>query len=354
MPFWNSILLSLVALLLVTGCSDTDREAASTRFMVMGTLVDIAIWGEDKETAEKGFHLVEQTMHEINATWHAWRPSLLTRINQSLANDRSISVTSQQLSLIRRAKDLSVITNGYFDPATGALSLLWGFQQDDLPTGPPPDEKAIKAILSSYASIRDLDIHGNTISTLNKNIRLDFGAFAKGYAVDLAMEKLKQVGIRNAIINAGGDLRAIGTHGHRPWRIGVRDPRNPGKGNLNGGGILAAIETRQDESVFTSGDYERYYIYQGKRYHHILDPRTGYPSRDFTSVTVIYDNATDADALATALMVAGKAHWRTVANAMHAQSVMLIDHDNHVILTPTMQKRVRFLKQVSKPEIIAP
>lgn len=354
MPSWNSILLSLVVMLLATGCSEPDREAENTRFMVMGTLVDVTIWGENKETAEKGFHLVEQTMNEINATWHAWKPSLLTQINQALADNQSITITPEQLSLIRRAKNLSAITAGYFDPATGALSQLWGFQQDDLPTGPPPNEQAIRTTLSSYDSIRALDIQGNTLTAPDKKIRLDFGAFAKGYAVDLAMEKLKKADIHNAIINAGGDLRAIGSHGHRPWRIGVRDPRSPAKGSLEGGGILAAIEIHQDESVFTSGDYERYYLYDGKRYHHILNPETGYPSKDFTSVTVIYDNATDADALATALMVAGKAHWKTVAGAMRASSVMLIDHDNHVILTPSMQKRVSFLKKIPDPEIIAP
>ena len=122
---------------------------------------------------------------------------------------------------------------------------------------------------------------------------LNFGAFAKGYAIDQSMKHLHAEGIQNVVINAGGDLSVSGSHGERPWRIGIRHPRKEQS--------LAWIDARDNESIFTSGDYERFYFYNNKRYHHILDPSTGYPAWGTASVTVIHDNAGEADAAATAI-----------------------------------------------------
>lgn len=108
------------------------------------------------------------------------------------------------------------------------------------------------------------------------------------------------------------------------------------------GGVLASLEIHGDESVFTSGDYERFYEYQGRRYHHIIDPRTGYPARDFVSVTVIHGSAAVADAASTALFVAGKRDWRRIAARMGVEQVMLVDDQGEIILTPAMAERVHF------------
>ena len=147
----------------------------------------------------------------------------------------------------------------------------------------------------------DLHIDGIHLSSTNPTVQLDFGAFGKGYGIDLAIEKLRKMGIENAIVNAGGDLRAIGSRSGTPWRIAIRRP--------SGAGVLGVIKTDSDESIFTSGDYERNFVWQGVRYHHIIDPRTGYPAKGVSSVTVIHTDATTADAAATALFVAGMKDW---------------------------------------------
>jgi len=114
----------------------------------------------------------------------------------------------------------------------------------------------------------DIHIDGTLVESHNSDVQLSLGAFAKGYAIDLAMEYLQSQGIENAVINAGGDLRVIGQHGERPWRIGIRHPREDG--------MIAWLDAEANESIFTSGDYERFYMHDGKRYHHTRDPRTGY------------------------------------------------------------------------------
>jgi thiamine biosynthesis lipoprotein len=154
------------------------------------------------------------------------------------------------------------------------------------------------------------------------------------------------MGVDDAIVNAGGDLRAIGTHGDRPWRIGIRHPRADG--------VIASVELGRDESVFTSGDYERYFLFRGKRYHHILDPRTGYPARGTASVTVISRDPGAADAAATALVVAGPDEWQAIAWSMGIRNVMLIDHQGRAHVTPSMAKRIRFEVEPPPEVIVSP
>jgi thiamine biosynthesis lipoprotein len=189
----------------------------------------------------------------------------------------------------------------------------------------------------------DIEYSDVTMLGHNQAVQLDFGGIGKGMAVDLAIEHLRELGISNAIVNMGGDLRAIGSKGGTPWKIGIRHPRNKG--------VIASLETSGDESVFTSGDYERYFEYEGKRYHHILDPRTGYPAEGVTSVTVIHKEGVVADAAATALFIAGPEHWLEIARSMGVRDVMLIDSAGRIHLTPSMQQRIQF-EQPATGEIL--
>ena len=141
----------------------------------------------------------------------------------------------------------------------------------------------------------------------------------------------------------GGDLRAIGRRGPRAWRIGIRAPRDTR--------ILAAIETGGDDAVFTSGDYERYFDYQGRRYHHILDPRDGYPTQGLASVTVLHANAGLADAAATALLVAGPEAWPAMARALGVEAVMVVNADGTPEVTAAMQPRAWFVDEEERSRV---
>jgi thiamine biosynthesis lipoprotein len=283
--------------------------------------------------ARRAADAVTADFHHFHATWHAWQDSALTRINAQLATGQAFSVEPEMIPLLERARALSRASDYLFNPAIGQLFARWGLQSDE-PKGPPPDPAVIDALVAQHPTLNDVVIEGNQLRGTNPAAQLDVGAIGQGYAVDVAIAHLRTLGVENAIVNASGDIRVIGKHGTRPWRIGIRNPR--------GNGIFASIELQGDESIVTSGTYERYFEYGGKRYHHVLDPRTGYPAQGTLSVTVLAHDATTADAASTALLVAGAHDWQRIARAMGVKHVMLIDAQGTAHIDPALTKRIRF------------
>ena len=342
MTIFRILLLSLILSLSACGGGD-DKQTLQAKFDAFGTEIDVSLYGVDKATADKTVTQLEQSFSDVNDTWHAWHPSVLTNINKAISESKTIDVTPDVAALINQAKTLATQSNNLFNPAAGKLFELWGFHQDDwFVSHPPPSEEKINEWLSNIPTMNDVHINDGVLSSDNPKVKLGFGGFAKGYAVDAAITILQNLGVTNAIVNIGGDLRAIGTHGERPWIIGIRHPRKDG--------MLASIALQGDESVFTSGDYERFFEYEGVRYPHILDPRTGQPARDATSVTVLHTNAAEADAAATGLLVAGEA-WPKIAAAMGIDRVMLVRPDGQIELSPKMAERVRLINNATPPII---
>ncbi|HEX19256.1 MAG TPA: FAD:protein FMN transferase [Acidiferrobacteraceae bacterium] len=325
--------IKIGAVVLLSGC--TARGMLYQRqFYVFGTLLDISIWGVSIARARHAVNSLHTDFQIMHRDWHAWKPGALTRLNQAFALNRSATVGSFLLPLIALTKDLYQRSDGMFNPAIGRLVALWGFHNDELPVGPPPSKQAVAILAAKVPTMDDIVVRGNIVRSRNPIVQLDFGGFAKGYALDLAIQRLRGMGVDNAIINAGGDLRAIGLHGDRPWRIGVRHPQ--------GQGVLGSLETHGDESVFTSGNYERYHEYEGIRRSHIIDPRSGIPVKHIASATVIHDNAAVADTAATALSVAGPAGWHRTAKRLGIKLAMLVDEHGTIYMNPAMAKRMRF------------
>ncbi|MEW6353386.1 MAG: FAD:protein FMN transferase [Pseudomonadota bacterium] len=327
-------------------CGKPSEPLYQEQLLALGALVDITIWGAEPGMAQAAGNALTEDFNRIHNTWHAWKPSALTRINEGLRNNGNVSVDAELLPLLRRAQELSLKSNNLFNPAVGKLIALWGFHSDE-PKGPPPDAQAVARLVARHPTMADLRIDGATLRSANPALQLDFGAIGQGYAVDVAVEHLRALGIHNAIVNASGDIRVIGKRGERPWRIGIRDPR--------GQGIIASIEMQGDESIVTSGTYERYFEYHGQRYHHILDPRSGYPARGAISVTVLHGDAVTADAASTALLVAGPKDWIHVARSMGVKQAMLIDTAGVVHIDPLLAKRIHFeAKSPPKVELSEP
>jgi thiamine biosynthesis lipoprotein len=331
---FNSLILPVIVCVLLAGCEKQPPPVQNDAILSFGTIIDVSLYGVDKPQAAAAMQALNDDFNYMHVTWHAWRPGALGRTNELLALQAEFSLAPSVLPLIKRSTELYKTSQGLFNPAIGKLIELWGFHSDELPSGPPPDQAEIQAILDMHPSMDDIEFTDISMQGHNKSMHLDFGGIGKGMAVDIAVEHLREMGIQNAIINMGGDLRAIGSKGGTPWKIGIRHPRKEG--------IIASLETRGDESVFTSGDYERYFEYKGKRYHHILDPRTGYPAEGVTSVTVIHQEGVVADAAATALFIAGPDQWLGIARGMGVQDVMLIDSAGRIHLTPSMQQRIHF------------
>lgn len=335
------VLLSCVFL---TSCTN-EPAARQAKFFAFGTEIDVSLFGVEAEAADNTVAVLEAAFTNVNDTWHAWQPSTLTNINNAISQGESIPVSDEVTALINQAKSLAIKSDHLFNPAAGKLFELWGFHNDAwFESRPPPSQQTITRWLQTQPSMTQISIDNGILSSENPHIKLGFGAFAKGHAVDSAIRALKQQGINNAIVNIGGDLRAIGTHGRRPWIIGIRHPRHES--------ILGSIALHDDESVFTSGDYERFFEYNGTRYPHILNPKTGWPANQAISVTVLHSNASEADAAATALFVAGH-RWPTIAASLGINHVMLVRPDGEIEMSPLMAERIRLTDQ-SKSIIIRP
>jgi len=339
--------MKLIAILLIfftflSGC-ESEPQTRQAKFFAFGTEIDVSLYDVDTENANNTIDALEQAFANVNNDWHAWQPSTLSNINQAINKGLPIAIKPDAAELILLAKTLANDSQNLFNPAAGKLFELWGFHQDNwYESHPPPAQTEIDHWLSNTPTMNDIHIANGQLTSTNTEVKLGFGGFAKGFAVDAAIKALAQQGITNAIVNIGGDLRAMGSHGKRPWIIGIRHPRHQG--------IIASIALNGDESVFTSGDYERFFQYEGKRYSHIIDPRTAYPAEQATSVTVLHTNASIADAAATALFVAGN-EWPTIAKSMGITHIMLVRPDGEIEMSPQMEKRIRLTNNI-KPAII--
>jgi len=347
--FLSAVVLSTLSLSACDRSADKQAEQQQEKhdysIFTFGTLVDISLYGVSRDQADEAFEQLQKDFDHFHQHWSPWTDGDLARLNRQLESLTPAVIPDHLKPLIETSMTLSQQSDHYYNPTIGKLINLWQFhryQEDDIR---PPSAQKIQALVEQQPRMSDLgfDDQDRLINT-NPAISLNFGAYAKGYAIALEIEKLRRMGIENAVINAGGDLSVIGQHGERAWNIGIRHPRNDR--------VLASVEVKDNESVFTSGDYERFYHYQEKRYHHILDPNTGYPTTDTQSITVIHHDAGLADAAATALFVAGSTRWKKIAKNMDVRYVMLIDASGDIHMTPAMEKRIKLLNKSPTSSII--
>ena len=318
---------------LIVACSSNPDKLIKKQYYIFGTIVEVLVWHNDEQVVNNALTDVENELNGMHSQWHAWKAGRLHEINKALRIGKTFPVTDEEAQFILETKKLSQLSLGHFNPAIGELIHLWGFHTDDYPiTSPPPSDKEINEFLAHLPSMDDIEIIDNRISSKNPRMWLDYGGVAKGYAIDKAINILKKHGLINAIVNAGGDLHSIGSKGDKKWKVAIRKP--------NSKDVLAVIKVQGDESIFTSGNYERYHEFNGKRYAHIIDPKTGFGVEEIVSATVITDNGTKADAAATALIVAGSQNAAKVARAMGLYQVLLIDEDGKCLASEKIIQRL--------------
>lgn len=329
-------LASLTLLISLTACQNHSFEPTKTTLFVFGTMVDIAVYDTEPQIAEQAISQVEQTFQTMHHEWHAWeKGGIVSKINQAIASKQSLEVPKSVKNFILKSQELSKQSQGLFDPGIGSLISLWGFHSEEW-KGPPPTNQQIEHWLANKPSIADISFNKNQLSSQNPHVQMDFGGNAKGLAIDIALASLKKAGIKSALVSIGGDIKVMGSKNNQAWSIGIQNPKNLNK-------ALAQITLQDNESIVTSGNYQRFFEWQGKRYSHILDPNTGYPANSFSSVTVIHNDATTADAAATALLIAGPERWEAVAKSMGITQAFLIDGKGTILQTKAMAKRVKLL-----------
>lgn len=302
------------------------------RWYLFGTLFDVAIADPDRARVQHALAELSTELRTMHRDWHAWKPGMLGEVNAAIARGGSAALSPALADMIEGMQRLHRQSDGVFNPAIGGLVGLWGFHQDQLPAGPLPERWRIERLLAKMPSPADLTVKDGLASSRNPSVQLDLGGYAKGYGLDMGMVLLERIGIRNAVLNAGGDVLALGDKGPAPWRIGIRHPL--------GGGTIAWLESSTREAVFTSGNYERYREDAGVRYPHILDPRTGMPVAGIVSATVVHADGALADAAATALVVAGPDRWQETAEALGIDQAMVVNADGRVLLTAAMAQRI--------------
>ena len=333
--FSRFILLLLALSLAACGKEPQYQEQA----YVFGTQVDVTIYGADDAKARRAVVLVMREFQRLHDMLHAWKPSELSALNNAIAHGKSKRVTPELEMLLKDAARVSAQSGGLFNPAIGGLIQIWGFQADDF-KAVLPDEKKVAALVKANPRMSDLVFNGDVVRSRNRYVKIDLGGYAKGYALDRAVAILKQQGIHNALINIGGNVMAMGTHGSRDWRVGIQHPRKPGP--------IATLELHDGEAIGTSGDYQRYFELNGKRYCHIIDPRSGHPVQGVEAVTILTHGEHAgllSDASSKPLFVSGVHGWIAAAREMHLEDALLIDAQGVVHLTPEMKKRLKFMDE---------
>lgn len=283
------IVLVISAIALNTARSprkETKNPLFNEERVLLGTFVKV-ISPSDK-AAEIAFREIER----IEGLLSKYKPeSEVYRLNKT----GKIKASPETFFIIKRAKEFYALSNGAFDITVGPLVDLWGFTEKNYRVPHKKDlNKALNLVGSDKIILR---VEDNVIQFLLPGMKIDLGAIAKGYAVDCAIEKLKKAGIKDCLINAGGQVYCLGKNYSKPWRVSIRNPAGGKKNNI--------LELR-DKAVSTSGIYEQNFIKESAVYGHIINPKTGMPvENSLLSVTIVTGNSLDADALSTAIFILG-------------------------------------------------
>ena len=334
--------MRLVFLFLIAGllasCSKPDA-LYNTQSYVFGTLVDISIYGESDANAQEISNQVIREFQELHNRLHAWRPSELSSLNLAFARgDTPASLKPDLAAMIQDATQLSAQSNGAFNPAIGGLIEEWGFHHDEF-APKKVDENKISSLVHANPQMRDIVLENGKAFSKNSAVQLDLGGYAKGYALDVAIVELHKAGVKNALINIGGNIIALGKHGDKPWRVGIQHPRKPN--------AIAALELDDGWAIGTSGDYQRYFELNGKRYCHIIDPATGYPVQGVQAVTVLispqHNTGVLSDVASKPIFIAKPENRAQAAKNMGVENYVVIDSDSKIRISPSMAKRIIWL-----------
>lgn len=336
-----------MVVLLLSGCDSKEPEKLyQEQDYVFGTLVEISVYGEDEVHARQAVSEVTKEFQRLHDMLHAWKPSELSELNETFAKGESMAISAELVSILQDAAQLSQQSNRLFNPAIGGLVKLWGFHADEFKPV-QPDEKSIAQLVAANPQMSDITIAHGRAQSKNKSVQVDLGGYAKGYALDRAVEILRKQGIRNALVNIGGNIIALGQHGKKPWRVGIQHPRKSG--------AMATLELHDGEAIGTSGDYQRYFMVGNVRYCHLINPRSGYPMQGVQAVTILTRGEHAgilSDAASKPLFISGASGWREAATKMNLSEAMLVDAQGIVHLTAELQKRIEFGDKNIHPQVV--
>ena len=295
------------------GMNIASAEWFSRSEAIMGTEISVQLWHENEAFAQESIEQVIAEMHRIDHLMSTYKShSELSKVNARAAQ-MAVPVSDELYVLIKQALALGDVTEGAFDITYASVGKHYDFREGHMPSK-EQKQAALPSVSLRHVVLDDANM---TVQFKRPGVRIDLGGIAKGHAVESSVTLLRNRGIENAIVTAGGDSRVLGDHRGRPWAVGIRDPRQE-----NG---LSARMPVQEEAISTSGDYERYFEADGVRYHHIIEPSSGDSARALRSVTIIGPDAIMTDALSTGVFVLGKQRGLELIDSLDEFEAIVID-----------------------------
>ena len=315
---------------------------------LMGTRISLNVFvGDELRATEAGLAVraAVDEMVRLEQILSEWRPdSDLSKLSDAAGGD-AVVIVPELFEILQRSMEIAKDTDGAFDPTFHGVGQLWSFK----PGAIPPTKKAVAAKLPLVDWTKlSLEPKTREARLTATGMKLGLGAIGKGFAADKASAVLKDKGFPNHVIEVGGDTYAAGSKGDKPWMVGIQRP--------GARGALGAIPS-SDQAVVTSGDYQRYFEHQGKRYAHILDPRTGWPipvERSPKSVTLVASNATDADAYCTAVAVMGVDAGMAFVEEREDLEVVIITQDDEMRVSEGLRPKLVLPPNPPRPEPAKP
>ena len=280
---------------------------------IMGTAIHVELWSEDERDAQCAITAVMDEMHRIDHTMSPHKPeSELSRINRDAARE-AVPLSAEMYRLIERALEFSRFSDGAFDISFASVGNLYDYR-----AGTAPSAEALARGLAAIGwQHLILDAKTRSLRFGREGMRIDLGGFAKGHAVDNAVAILAELGVRHAIVSAGGDSRVLGDRRGRPWSVAIRDPRREG-------GVVAVLPL-EDTAISTSGDYERYFERDGVRCHHLIDPRSGRSPDALRSVTILAPDGLTAEGLSKTVFVLGTQRGIELIETLDGVDAVVVD-----------------------------
>jgi FAD:protein FMN transferase len=312
-------------------------KVVSGSYSAMGTSVDFKIWTEREIPARAAMDDAHAEIKRLEAMMTTWNEaSEVSKINAA-AGGAPVTISDELLDVLEASKKIYDESSGVFDITFYAFKGVWRFDHDQV--AEVPSDELIKSRLALVDGKKlELDRKAKTARLQTKGMMINLGGIAKGYAVDRATAVLAKHGFTDVVVQAGGDLLVKGRKGQDPWRVGIRDPRGPE-------GDFFAIAPIQNASFSTAGDYERGFIKDGVRYHHIIDPRTGKPATACRSVTVLAPDALTADELDDAIFILGPIEGLRLLDKHPGAGAVIVDKDNKVHISPTLKDVVQIVHE---------
>lgn len=325
-------MFSVVAFAAVlAGCSGVERVMVARSYVGMGSQLRVSIWTADEAKASAAADHVAREFERLDNLLSVWRDgSDVVRLNQA-AGVEPVPVSRETLDVLDAARQAGDWTGGKFDVTFGALTDIWKFDHDQDNVVPGREAIAARVPFVDYRAVR-VDRAAGTAFIERKGMRVHLGGIGKGYAIDRAAALLRAEGFAHFLIQSGGDIYAAGTNDGQPWKLGIADPR--------GGHDAFAAVPISNATFSTSGDYERAFVANGVRYHHLLDPDSGEPARGCRSVTIVAARAIDADVLSTGVFILGPHDGLALIERRPDVEGVIVTSANEVLVSSGLKGRI--------------